>query len=76
MAETIGGEGEGDGRNREVAVSLMQMALALLDRAAEPLAAARLQHALDALGPVPCVPHAPEVDERTRGIVVSRSDDR
>lgn len=37
------------GRSREVAVDLMRMALPLLDRAGEPLAAARLQHALDAL---------------------------
>lgn len=30
-----------------VAISLMRMALALLDRVGEPLAAARLQHAID-----------------------------
>ncbi len=34
---------------RQVAISLMRMALALLDRADESLAAARLQHALDTL---------------------------
>lgn len=51
MTEAIDEPGERDGRGREVAVSLMRMALPLLDRAGEPLAAARLQHALDALAP-------------------------
>lgn len=37
------------GRRVSVAASLMRMALALLDRADEDVAAARLQHALDAL---------------------------
>lgn len=41
--------GGDDRRPREVAAALMRMALALLDRADEGLAAARLQHALDTL---------------------------
>ncbi|MBQ1499768.1 MAG: hypothetical protein IIZ38_15780 [Sphingomonas sp.] len=34
-------------RSRAVALSLMRMALALLDRYGSPLAAARLQYAID-----------------------------
>ncbi|MBL7325241.1 MULTISPECIES: hypothetical protein [unclassified Sphingomonas] len=34
-------------RSRVVAISLMRMALALLDRYGDPLAAARLQYAID-----------------------------
>ena len=34
-------------RPREVAVSLMRLALPLLDRSGDTLAAARLQHAID-----------------------------
>lgn len=37
-------------RDREVALDLMRMALALLDRAGDAVAVARLQHAID------CVP--------------------
>ena len=49
-------------RNRRTAVVLMRMALALLDRAEETLAAAHLQGALDAL-----VPEAgTDVDETRR----------
>ena len=33
-----------------IALSLMRMALALLDRDGEQLAAARLQHAIDSIG--------------------------
>jgi len=36
-------------RSKEIAVMLMRMALALLDKAGEPEAAARLQHAIDAV---------------------------
>lgn len=37
-------------REREVASDLVRMALALLDRADDPLAPARLQSAIDAAG--------------------------
>ena len=48
--QSEGNESGGDDRrSREVAAALMRMALALLDRADEGLAAARLQHALDTL---------------------------
>lgn len=40
-------ESEMSDRGKVVALSLMRMAYALLDRAGEPLAAARLQHAID-----------------------------
>lgn len=39
----------GSGRDVVVAAALMRMALALLDRAGEGLAGARLQHAIDTL---------------------------
>ena len=40
-------ESEVSDRAKVVALSLMRMALALLDRVGEPLAAVRLQHAID-----------------------------
>lgn len=44
-----GSESEVSDRGKIVALSLMRMALALLNRVGEPLAAARLQHAIDTL---------------------------
>lgn len=43
-------------RSRRVALDLMRMALALLDRAEEGFAAARLQHAIDTVGAGPATP--------------------
>lgn len=40
----------GPSREAEIAASLIRMALALLDRSDELLAAARLQHAIDSIG--------------------------
>lgn len=53
-------EGE---RSRAVALSLMRMALALLDRHGNPVAAARLQYAIDTEEEVP--DHAPSADRNT-----------
>lgn len=50
MTEASGETGQGGSGSRDVALKLMRMALALLDGAGEPVAAARLQHAID------CVP--------------------
>ena len=53
---------EGD-RGLRTAIVLMRMALALLDRGRRPLAAARLQHAIDtALGSAPGPPAPEQLD--------------
>lgn len=41
--------GSGSGDDKRVALNLMRLALPLLDRAGDMVAAARLQHAIDAV---------------------------
>ena len=77
MTEAGGGTGEDGGGGRDVALKLMRMPLALLDGAGEPVAAARLQHAIDCVpvdGAVAVRPPAIFDDDRTWTIVVPLPD--